>query len=35
MDHARSSDVIELLAEQSREHGVVTVVVTRDHDMFD
>jgi putative ABC transport system ATP-binding protein len=34
LDRARSRDVVELLARQSREHGVATVMVTHDHDVL-
>ncbi|MDQ0771164.1 putative ABC transport system ATP-binding protein [Pseudarthrobacter defluvii] len=34
LDRARSREVVELLAEQSREHGVATVMVTHDHDVL-
>lgn len=32
LDRARSREVVELLAQQSHEHGVATVMVTHDHD---
>lgn len=34
LDRARSREVVELLARQSREHGVATVMVTHDHDVL-
>ena len=34
LDRARSSEVVELLARQSHEHGVATVMVTHDHDVL-
>lgn len=35
LDRARSREVVELLAAQSRECGVATVMVTHDHDVLD
>jgi len=35
LDRARSREVVELIAQQSREHGVATVMVTHDHDVLD
>jgi putative ABC transport system ATP-binding protein len=32
LDRARSREVVELLAQQSHQHGVATVMVTHDHD---
>ena len=34
LDRARSQEVVALLAEQSREFGVATVMVTHDHDVL-
>jgi putative ABC transport system ATP-binding protein len=34
LDRARSREVVELLARQSREHGVASVMVTHDHDVL-
>lgn len=34
LDRARSHDIVRLLAEQSREHGAATVMVTHDHDVL-
>ncbi|RAN76318.1 ABC transporter ATP-binding protein [Bacillus sp. SRB_336] len=34
LDRARSREVVELLAQQSHEHGVATVMVTHDHDIL-
>lgn len=34
LDRARSREVVELLARQSHEHGVATVMVTHDHDVL-
>jgi putative ABC transport system ATP-binding protein len=34
LDRTRGRDVVELLARQSREHGVATVMVTHDHDVL-
>lgn len=34
LDRARSRDVVELLARQSHEHGVATVMVTHDSDVL-
>lgn len=34
LDRARSQDIVRLLAEQSREHGAATVMVTHDHDVL-
>lgn len=35
LDRARSREVVQLLAAQSREQGVATVMVTHDHDVLD
>lgn len=35
LDRARSREVVQLLAAQSRERGVATVMVTHDHDVLD
>lgn len=35
LDRARSQQVVSLLAEQSRERGVGTVMVTHDHDVLE
>lgn len=34
LDRARSREVVELLAQESREHGVATVMVTHDNDVL-
>jgi len=34
LDRARSREVVELLARQSHEHGVATIMVTHDHDVL-
>ena len=34
LDRARSREVVELLARQSHDHGVATVMVTHDHDVL-
>lgn len=34
LDRARSQDIVALLAEQSREHGAATLMVTHDHDVL-
>lgn len=34
LDRARSREVVQLLAYESREHGVATVMVTHDHDVI-
>ena len=34
LDRARSREVVELLAQQSHERGVATVMVTHDHDVL-
>lgn len=34
LDRARSREVVELLARQSHEYGVATVMVTHDHDVL-
>ncbi|GAA4024719.1 ABC transporter ATP-binding protein [Arthrobacter methylotrophus] len=34
LDRARSREVVELLAHQSHDHGVATVMVTHDHDVL-
>ncbi|MCG2624527.1 ABC transporter ATP-binding protein [Arthrobacter sp. I2-34] len=34
LDRTRSREVVELLARQSHEHGVATVMVTHDHDVL-
>jgi putative ABC transport system ATP-binding protein len=35
LDRRRSREVVELLARQSHEHGVATVMVTHDHGILD
>ncbi|MGE9349475.1 ABC transporter ATP-binding protein [Isoptericola variabilis] len=35
LDRARSHDVVELLAAETHEHGVATVMVTHDHDVLE
>lgn len=34
LDRKRSQDVVRLLASETREHGVATVMVTHDHDIL-
>ncbi|WP_110240867.1 ABC transporter ATP-binding protein [Nocardioides gilvus] len=34
LDRARSQEVVELLAKETREQGVATVMVTHDHDVI-
>ena len=34
LDRARSREVVELLARQSHDHGVATIMVTHDHDVI-
>jgi putative ABC transport system ATP-binding protein len=34
LDRQRSQDVVALLARETREHGVATVMVTHDHDVL-
>lgn len=34
LDRQRSQDVVALLAEETRSHGVATVMVTHDHDVL-
>lgn len=34
LDRARSREVVELLAHESRDHGVATIMVTHDHDVI-
>ncbi|MBE7325328.1 ABC transporter ATP-binding protein [Nocardioides sp. Y6] len=34
LDRKRSQEVVELLAAETREHGVATVMVTHDHDVI-
>ncbi|MDR7083322.1 putative ABC transport system ATP-binding protein [Arthrobacter ginsengisoli] len=34
LDRARSREVVELLARQSHDHGVATIMVTHDHDVL-
>lgn len=34
LDRARSREVVELLARQSHDHGVATVMATHDHDVL-
>jgi putative ABC transport system ATP-binding protein len=34
LDRQRSHDVVELLARETRQHGVATVMVTHDHDVL-
>ncbi|PYI39387.1 ABC transporter ATP-binding protein [Arthrobacter psychrolactophilus] len=34
LDRARSHEVVELLARESREHGVATIMVTHDHEVL-
>lgn len=35
LDRARSKQIVALLAEQSKAHGVATMMVTHDHDVLD
>lgn len=35
LDRARSHEVVRLLAAETREHGVATVMVTHDHDVLE
>lgn len=35
LDRARSHDVVELLAQETHQHGVATVMVTHDHDVLE
>lgn len=35
LDRARSHEVVRLLAAETHEHGVATVMVTHDHDVLD
>lgn len=35
LDRARSHEVVDLLARESHEHGVATIMVTHDHDVLD
>lgn len=35
LDRARSHEVVQLLAAETHEHGVATVMVTHDHDVLD
>ncbi|MCA5893889.1 ABC transporter ATP-binding protein [Isoptericola sp. NEAU-Y5] len=35
LDRARSHEVVELLAAETHEHGVATVMVTHDHDVLE
>lgn len=35
LDRRRSHEVVELLAHQTHEHGVATVMVTHDHDVLE
>lgn len=34
LDRARSREIVALLAEETHEHGVATVMVTHDHDVL-
>jgi putative ABC transport system ATP-binding protein len=34
LDRARSHEIMELLARESHERGVATIVVTHDHDVL-
>ena len=34
LDRARSQEVVELIAAETKEHGVATVMVTHDHDVI-
>ena len=35
LDRARSHEVVELLARETHQHGIATIMVTHDHDVLD